>query len=155
MQDDLNRIYQWAEKNVMKFNERKFEQMTWGKIKDIEVEAYKTPSGEEIKIKDKVKDLGVLTSADLRFREHINEVITSCKIKQGNILRNFETRKKEPMMNLFKSHMRSKAEYCCIVWSPSHKKDISRLERIQKGYTKKIEGMEEKNYNSMSFYSLF
>ena len=36
----------------MKFNERKFEQMTWGKIKDIEVEAYKTPSGEEMKIED-------------------------------------------------------------------------------------------------------
>ena len=33
MQDDLNRIYQWAEKNVMKFNEKKFEQMTWGKNK--------------------------------------------------------------------------------------------------------------------------
>merc|ERR1711888_103282 len=98
MQDDLNRIYQWAEKNVMKFNEKKFEQMTWGKTKDVEVDAYKTLSGEEIKIKDKVKDHGVLTSADLRFREHINKVITSCKIKQGNILRNFETRKKEPML---------------------------------------------------------
>ena len=49
-------------------------------------------------------------------------------------------------MNLYKSHMRSKAEYCCIVWSPSHKKDISRLERIQKGYTKRIEGLERKNY---------
>ena len=47
----------------------------------IRVEAYKTPSGKEIEIKDKVKDLGVMTSADLRFREHINDVITSCKIK--------------------------------------------------------------------------
>ena len=37
----------------MKFNERKFEQMTWGKIKDIEVEAYETPFREEIKIRDK------------------------------------------------------------------------------------------------------
>ena len=31
---------------------------------------------------------------------------------------------------------RSKAEYCYIIWSPTHKKDISRLERIQKGYKK-------------------
>ena len=147
MQEDLNRIYQWAGKNVMKFNERKFEQMTWGKIKDIEVETYKTLSGEEIDIKDKVKHWGIITSSDLRFWEHINEVVTSCKIKQGNILRNFSTRKREPMMKLFKSHMRSKAEYCCIVWSPSHKNDISRLERIQKGYTKRIEGMEGKNYH--------
>ena len=87
----------------MKFNEGKFEQMTSEKIKDIEVEAYKTPSGKEKEIKDKVKDLGVMTSADLRFREHINNVITSCKIKLGNIMRNFITRKREPMMNLFKS----------------------------------------------------
>merc|ERR1711874_417439 len=129
MQDDLNKIYDWAEKNVMKFNEGKFEQMTWGKVEDVDVEAYKTPSGKEIEIKDKVKDLGVVTSADLGFREHINDIITSCKIKQGNILRNFTTRKREPMMKLFKSHMRSKAEYCCIVWSPTYKKEI------QKGFT--------------------
>ena len=77
----------------MKFNEEKFEQMTSEKIKDIEVEAYKIPSGKEKK--DKVKDLGVMISADLRFREHINNVITSCKIKLGNILRNFARRKKE------------------------------------------------------------
>ena len=53
------------------------------------------PSGKEIEIKDKVKDLGVITSADLKFREHINNVITLCKIEQGNILRNFATRKKK------------------------------------------------------------
>ena len=92
----------------MKFNEGKFEQMTSEKIKDIEVEAYKTPSGKEKEIKDKVKDLGVMTSADLRFREHFNDVITSCKIKLGNILRNIAARKRELMMNLFKSHKRSK-----------------------------------------------
>ena len=44
-----------------------------------------------------------MISADLRFREHINNVITSCKIKLGNILRNFAKRKRESMMNLFKS----------------------------------------------------
>ena len=52
----------------------------------------------------------------------------------------------------------SKAEYCCVVWSPSHKKDISRIERIQKGYTKRIEGMEGKNYHQrlkcLNLYSM-
>ena len=103
MQEDLNKIYEWEEKNVMKFNERKFEQMTSEKIKDIEVEVYNTPSGKEKEIKYHVKDLGVMKSADQRFRKHINEIITPCKIKLGNILRNFATRKREPMMNLFKS----------------------------------------------------
>ena len=103
MQEDLNKIYEWEEKNVMKFNEGKFEQMTSEKIKDIEVEVYNTPSGKEKEIKYHVKDLGVMKSADQRFRKHINEIITPCKIKLGNILRNFATRKREPMMNLYKS----------------------------------------------------
>ena len=50
-----------------------------------------------------MKDLGVMTSEDLRFREHFNDVITSCKIKLGNILRNFARRKRESMTNLLKS----------------------------------------------------
>merc|ERR1739842_249616 len=71
MQEDLNKIYKWAEKNIMKFNEKKFEQMTCGETKGVEIESYKTPTKKKIEIKDKVKDLGVMTSADLRFREHI------------------------------------------------------------------------------------
>ena len=158
MQEDLNKIYNWAEKNIMMFNEKKFEQMTCGETKGVDVESYKTPTGTEIENKDKVKDLGVVTSADLRFREHIDSVVISCKIKQGNILRNFSTRREETMLKLYKSHIRSKAEYCCIVWSPTHRKEISKIERIQKSYTKKIEGMEEKNYHqrlkSLKLYSL-
>ena len=108
IQEDLKKICERAEKNVMKFNKGKFEQMTWEKIKDIEVEAFKTPSVKEKEIKDKVKDLGVMTSADLRFREHINNIITSCKIKLGNILRKFTRRKRESMINLFKSQRKVK-----------------------------------------------
>ena len=61
------------------------------------------------------------------------------------------------MMNLYKSHMRSKAEYCCVVWSPSQKKDIRRLERKQKWFTKKI-GLKGKNYHQrlkcLNLYSM-
>lgn len=158
MQEDLNKIYKWAEENVMKFNERKFEHMTCGKVKEITIEPYKTSTGTEIESKDKVKDLGIVTSADLLFREHIDSVVLACKIKQGIILRNFTTRKEKPMLKLFKSYIRSKAEYCCIVWSPTHRKEINKIERIQKSFTKKIEGMEDKNYHerlkSMKLYSL-
>ena len=124
MQECPKKVNEWEEKNVMKFNEGKFEQMTSEKIKDIEVEVYNTPSGKEKEIKYHVKDLGVMKSADQRFRKHINEIITPCKIKLGNILRNFAIRKREPMMNWFKSQREVKRN---IVWSPTHKKDISRL----------------------------
>jgi len=158
MQEDLNKIYMWAEKNIMKFNENKFEQMTCGETNGVDIESYKTTLGTEIENKHKIKDLGVVTSKNLQFREHIDSVVLSCKIKQGNIMRNFTTRKEEPMLKLYKSHIRSKAEYCCVVWSPTYKKDISKIERIQKSFTRRIIGMEDKNYHerlkSLKLYSL-
>ncbi|CAL4174570.1 unnamed protein product, partial [Meganyctiphanes norvegica] len=130
MQEDLNKIYQWAERNIMKFNETKFEQMTCGETKEISIESYETSTGLLIENKNTIKDLGVVSSKNLQFKEHIDSIVLACKIKQGIILRNFTTRKEESMMKLFKAHVRSKAEYCCIVWSPTFKKDISKIKRI-------------------------
>merc|ERR1712105_130900 len=65
MQKDLEAIYDWAEKNKMKFNE-KFEQMSHGPL-----------NGEEIEIKETVKDLVVMATNDLMFKEHIGRISSS------------------------------------------------------------------------------
>jgi len=75
MQEDLKKIYKWAENNIMKFNENKFEQMTCGETKGVDIEPYKTSIGTEIENKHKIKDLGVITSKNLQFREHIDSVV--------------------------------------------------------------------------------
>jgi len=92
MQQDLNVIYKWAEENMMEFNEKKFEWMSCGNTQGVDRIPYKTPSGEDIQYKKKVKDLGVVTSDNLSFREHINSIVTACKIKQGIILGSFHER---------------------------------------------------------------
>ena len=38
-------------------------------------------------------------------------------------------------------------EYCCIVWSPVAQKWIYELEKTQKSFTSKINGMEEMDYH--------
>ena len=68
MQKGLDAIYRWVEKNKMKFNENKFEQMAHGPLEGVSVEPYKMPSGEDIEIKETVKDLGVLGTNDLIFK---------------------------------------------------------------------------------------
>ena len=49
-------------------------------------------------------------------------------------------------------------EYCCIVWSPVSQKWIYELEKIQKSFTSKINGMEELDYHErlkkLNLYSL-
>ena len=158
MQKDLEAIYEWARKNKMKFNEGKFEQMAHGHVNNITLEPYKTPCGDEIQIKDTAKDLGVLATNDLNFREHINNITLSSRITMGMLLRTFSTRDKEPMIKMFNTYIKSKLEYCCIVWSPVEQKYINELEDIQKIYTKKIDGMEDLNYHErlkrLKMYSL-
>ena len=136
MQKDLRSIYDWAEKNKMKFNGSKFEQMAHGYSKDITLDPYKTPCEDEIQIKNTAKDLGVLATNDLKFREHINNITLSSRITMGMILRTFSTRDKEPMIKMFNTYIKSKLEYCCIVWSPVEQKYINELENIQKTFTK-------------------
>ena len=111
MQEDLEVIYKWAEENKMKFNANKFEQIAHGKKENAEVEPYKTPSGDPILIKDTVKDLGVYSTNDVMFREHMNKMINSSKVVMGMLLRIFNTREKEPMLNMFNTFIKSKLKY--------------------------------------------
>ena len=147
MQEDLDTVYKWAIKNKMVFNEDKFEQMTFGHTKDTPITQYKTPSNEEIPSKDIVKDLGILTSNSLDFKEHIDKITTECKVIMGMLLRTFETRAQEPMIMMFNSYLKSKLEYCCIVWFPREQQYINKIEDIQRIFTSKIDGMEGLNYH--------
>ena len=78
----------------MEFNEGKFEQMSHGHTENVREGTYKTKSGKEIKPKKTVKDLGVLISKNMSFKEHINDVVQSCKVMIGLLVRSFETREK-------------------------------------------------------------
>merc|ERR1712074_293087 len=77
----------------------------------------------------------------------IGRITTSSKVIMGMVLRTFSTREREPMIMMFNSYVKSKLEYCNIVWSPSEQKGINDIENIQRTFTKKIEGMEELDYH--------
>ena len=62
------------------------------------------------------------------------------------------------MMLMFNMYIRSKLDYCCLIWSPWQKKDIDKVERIQNNFTSRIEGMTNLNYHErlrkLNLYSL-
>ena len=63
------------------------------------------------------------------------------------LLRAFETWVREPMIMMFNSYLKSKLEYCCIVWSPKEQQYIDKIEDIQRIFTNKIDGKEGLNYH--------
>merc|ERR1712082_255832 len=76
----------------------------------------------------------------------------------GMLMRTFITRERNVMLQLFKTYIRSRLEYCSIVWSPTTQEDINKIERLQKSFTANIDGMEKFNYHErlkeLKLYSL-
>ena len=144
----------------MKFNKIKFEQMAHGPLEGVILAAYRTSSGEDIKIKQTVKDLGVLATNDLMFKEHISKVATECRVTMADLMRTFNIRERELMIKLYNSYIKSKSEYCGVIWFPStaDQSRLNMIEKIQQTFTKKIEGLENMDYHQRlkecSLYSM-
>ena len=61
--------------------------MRHGDTEGVVFGVYNTKSGEEIHENRTVKDLGILTSKDVSFSEHIDDLVQTSKIKAGMLLR--------------------------------------------------------------------
>ena len=66
----------------------------------------------------------------------------------GLISRTFVTRSKEVMMTLYKSLVRPHLEYCVQAWRPHLKKDIEKIEKVQRRATRMMMGREVLDYES-------
>merc|ERR1711889_9064 len=62
-----------------------------GYTKNVSKGEYKTKSGQLIEESKTVKDLGILTSKDVSFDEHLDDLVLSSNIKAGLLLRTFNT----------------------------------------------------------------
>ena len=51
------------------------------------------------------------------------------------------------MNKMFNSYLKSKLEYCCIIWSLNKQQFINKIEDIQRIFTRKIDGMEGLDYH--------
>ena len=87
---DLDRIYTWADENLMEFNENKFDKMSHGYTKNVSKGTYKIKSGQIKEENKTVKDLEILTSKDVSFDENLDELVLSSNIKAGLLLKTFK-----------------------------------------------------------------
>ena len=62
------RTYEYiADKNLMEFNENKYEQNSYGDMKNVRDGVYRTKSGEKLKENNTIKALVLLTSKGISF----------------------------------------------------------------------------------------
>ena len=139
LQGDLNAIYNWANVNNMAFNSGKFELLRYGKDDTMKLcTNYTNNDGFIINSKSHVKDLGVIISDTLEFKDHINLVIKKGRSMSSWVLRTFKNRSQKCMLPLWKTLVLPKMEYCSQLWCPTKKGDIQSLESIQWAFLRKI-----------------
>ena len=159
LQEELRKVYEWAENNAMVFNSSKFDHLEYlpHSHVDFQVEL-KIGDGSIIRKPEIVKDLGVLMGKDASFSNHITEVVAKGRKQVGWVLRTFKCRDHQSMLTLFKSTVLPLVEYCSQLWSPVRMGEIRQLEGVQRNFTARIEGLSEVSYEDrlkrLKLYSL-
>ena len=78
------------------------------------------------------KDLGVMISDDLKCTSHIDYVVLKANRLLGMLHRSIQSKVKSIILPLYTSLVRPHLEYCVQAWSPHYRKDIDKLEKVQR-----------------------
>ena len=130
LQSDLNRLVSWCENNKLKLNVAKCFHISFFRIQNRFNFAYYIKD-DQIKYASRVKDLGISFDEELRFTDHISNVVVQSSKLLGFVLRNCRNFSVESLKCIYTSIVRSKIEYASIVWSPYHNIHKLSLERVQ------------------------
>lgn len=96
--------------------------------------------------------LTIMIDSKLRFNKHYRQLVNKAQYRASLIFKTFLS--KEPLL-LFKAftvYVRPIIEYCSSVWSPVYKSDIELIERVQRGFTKRLRGLKYLTYSERLSY---
>ena len=92
------------------------------------------------------RDLGITIDNRLDFSHHIGNIIKKANSQVGLIKRSFVIRDPTAMLQLYKATVRPILEYGSPVWSPWKLKHIREIERVQRRFSKLIDGVRGLGY---------
>jgi ribonuclease P/MRP protein subunit RPP40 len=104
------------------------------------------------------KDLGVWISSDLKPSLQCTRAANKAMVVLRSIKKSFRYIDRRCFLILYKCFVRPHLEYCVQAWSPYFRKDIDKLEKVQRRPTKLVHSTRHLNYESrlksLGLYSL-
>ena len=85
-------------------------------------------------------------SNDCTFSAHIENTVAAGNKLAGWALISFSRRSRQVMLTILKTMVQPKLDYCSVLWSPSDKASIARLESVSHHFTAQVVGMEGLDY---------
>ncbi len=143
LQDDLSKLQEWSRKWLLTFNEDKCKVMHVGR---------RYPGGQyhlgntPLSPTTLEKDLGVHVTPDLKPATQVAKAAASANSMVGLLRRTYTCLDIDMFLPLYKSLIRPRLEHCIQAWSPYTRRDINKLEQVQRRATKMVPELAEQPY---------
>jgi len=96
---------------------------------------------------DSLTDLGITMDCNIKFSEHISNIVRKAASRCYLIRKCFISKDTPTLVKAFKIYVRPLLEYNSPVWSPHLLKDITLIEKVQRRFTKYMKGLFNMPYS--------
>ena len=152
LQNDLNSIFSWCHKWKLDLNLSKCYVMNFSLKRSRNIVFEYAFGTTKLKYVDEIKDLGVIFTPTLNFSNHVNYIVNKAFRMLGFINRVLKDFKDTTVLcTLFNAYVRSRLEYASCVWSPTQDYLSTRIERVQKKFTRNLCYKSNIDYKSFDY----
>ena len=85
-----------------------------------------------------VRDLGIYFSKNLKWRSHIEIIVTKSRRTSYALLKSIKSNDPTFLISMFKVYVLPILEFGCPVFNPHYLKDIEQIEKVQRDYVKLV-----------------
>jgi ribonuclease P/MRP protein subunit RPP40 len=143
LQNDLNTISQWCATWLLNLNVEKCACLHLGNNNPLTTYHI---NGINIANTNKVTDLGVVFTADLKPSSHCQRIVAKAHRIISTIKLAFKFLDPATLSILYKAFVRPILEYCSVAWCPYFVKDIESLEKVQRRMSRMLPCLRQLTY---------
>ena len=148
VQEDINVVCDWSNKNTMSLSTEKCLVVHCGNNQPKHAYYF---CGFLLKSVNNFRDLGVQRSSNGDYASHITSIATRVSRAAAAICRTFRLNSRELLWPAFQIYVLSTLMYCSPAWRSYLRRDIDLLKKIQRRFTKRLYGLSDKTYSEQLY----
>lgn len=150
LQRDIEWLIAWCEQNSLPLNISKCTVLTISRKRETIKFEYMM-GNDVLKSVSEQKDLGIIFDSKYTFERHVSYIVNKANKTLGFLFRCGKLfRKIDTFIQIYNSLVRSVLEYGSVVWNPFYQVYRTKIERVQKKFTRVLFFKFHKDYDDYS-----